>query len=455
MAKTKLQYNCQECGSISSKWAGQCQDCGAWNSLTEMVMARAGVATKSDSRSGYTGALSEVKVLNEVVTENFDRLQTSMPELDRVLGGGLVMGSVVLIGGDPGIGKSTLLLQALAETSEQQKVLYVTGEESLQQVSMRAKRFGLNNTKMPLLLETEVDKIIAVANKIQPKIMVIDSIQTIYTDALPGAPGVVSQVRESAQRLVQYSKQSGTALFLVGHVNKEGAIAGPRVLEHMVDTVLYFEGQTDNRYRLLRACKNRFGAVNELGIFAMTDKGLKGVTNPSAIFLSKSIESGSGSCVMATWEGTRPMLIEVQALVDESQLDKPRRVTVGYDSNRLAMLLAVLNRHCGLFMHQQDVFLNMVGGVRIHETAADLSVLMSVISSYKNVKIDKKIIILGEVGLGGEIRPVQAGLERINEAQKHGFTTAIIPQANAPKKEIVGMTVKAVTTLQQAVDYLF
>ncbi len=455
MAKTKIQYNCQDCGSISLKWAGQCQDCGAWNSMSEMVMIRSSSGLKTSSRSGYAGALSEVKALNEVDTENFDRLKTSMPELDRVLGGGLVVGSVVLIGGDPGIGKSTLLLQALAETANQQKVLYVTGEESLQQVSMRAKRFGLHHTDMPLLLETEVDKIIAVANKIQPKIMVIDSIQTIYTDALPGAPGVVSQVRESAQRLVQFSKQSGTALFLVGHVNKEGAIAGPRVLEHMVDTVLYFEGQTDNRFRLLRACKNRFGAVNELGIFAMTDKGLKGVNNPSAIFLSKSVETGAGTSVMATWEGTRPMLIEVQALVDESQLDKPRRVTVGYDSNRLAMLLAVLNRHCGLFMHQQDVFLNMVGGVRIHETAADLSVLMSVISSFKNIKIDKKTIILGEVGLGGEIRPVQAGLERIKEAQKHGFTTAIVPQANAPKEEISGIKIKAVTTLQQAVDFLF
>lgn len=453
MAKTKTQYNCQACGSISPKWSGQCQDCGEWNSLTEVVLSQR--PSKASTRNGYVGKLSEVKTLNEVEIEQFDRLKTPLNELDRVLGGGLVVGSVVLIGGDPGIGKSTLLLQALATMAEHHRVLYVTGEESMQQVSLRAKRFGLNNTQMPLLCETEVDQIILTANQLRPKIMVVDSIQTIYTESLPGAPGCVSQVRESAGRLVQYSKQSGTALFLVGHVNKEGAIAGPRVLEHMVDTVLYFEGQTDNRYRLLRACKNRFGAVNELGIFAMTDTGLKGVSNPSAIFLSKNVESGAGSCVMVTWEGTRPMLIEVQALVDESKLSNPRRVTVGYDSNRLSMLLAVLNRHCGLFMHDQDVFLNMVGGVKINETAADLSVLMSVISSFKDIKLDKKTIIFGEVGLGGEIRPVQAGQERIKEAQKHGFQKAIVPKANCNQLSVSQMEVQGVSTLEEAVDLLF
>ncbi|MCS5709354.1 DNA repair protein RadA [Candidatus Berkiella cookevillensis] len=452
MARNKIQYHCQDCGSIASKWSGQCSDCGAWNTLTEMVMVSSHSAQKT---GGYAGQISQIRNLNEVATTDFPRILTQMPELDRVLGGGLVVGSVVLIGGDPGIGKSTLLLQSVATVSETQKVLYVTGEESLEQVSLRAQRLGVGSLPMPLLSETEVDKIIVTATHIKPKIMVIDSIQTVYTESLPGAPGVVSQVRESAQRLVQFSKQSGTALFLVGHVNKEGAIAGPRVLEHMVDTVLYFEGQSDNRYRLLRACKNRFGAVNELGIFAMSDKGLKGVINPSAIFLSKGIESGSGTGVMVTWEGTRPMLIEVQALVDESKLANPRRVTVGYDPNRLAMLLAVLNRHCGFFMHQQDVFLNMVGGVKIMETAADLSVLMAVISSYQNKKIDSKTIIFGEVGLGGEIRPVQAGIERIKEAQKHGFERALVPLANHPKKEVSGIEVKAVSTLKEAVDYLF
>lgn len=450
MARNKLQYHCTSCGSLAAKWSGQCADCGDWNSLTEVAMV-----SGKKSTVGYAGQASEIKKLNEITTEEFDRTHTQLPELDRVLGGGLVRGSVVLIGGDPGIGKSTLLLQCIANIAKSQKVLYVTGEESLQQVSLRAQRLGVGDLPMPLLAETEVDKITLTANQIKPDIMVIDSIQTIFTDHLPGAPGTVSQVRESAQRLVQFAKQSGVALFLVGHVNKEGAIAGPRVLEHMVDTVLYFEGQADNRYRLLRACKNRFGAVNELGIFAMTEQGLKGVSNPSAIFLSKGIEMGSGSVVTVTWEGTRPMLIEVQALVDESKLANPRRVTVGYEANRLAMLLAVLNRHCGLFMHDQDVFLNMVGGVKINETAADLSVLMAVISSFQNKKIDNKTLIFGEVGLGGEIRPVQAGIERIKEAQKHGFERALVPTANDPKGRVPGIDVKAVANLKDAVEWLF
>lgn len=450
MTKTKIQYHCQGCGSVAPKWSGQCGDCGAWNSLTEVVLSRS-----KPRMGGYSGSTSDIKLLNEVISESFDRLSTQHSELDRVLGGGLVEGSVVLIAGDPGIGKSTLLLQAISKIAEQEPVLYVTGEESLQQVSLRAKRLGYADLAIPLLSETEVDKIVMAASQVKPKVMIVDSIQTIYSENLPGAPGVVSQVRESAQRLVQFSKQSGTALFLVGHVNKEGSIAGPRVLEHMVDTVLYFEGQSDNRYRLLRACKNRFGAVNELGIFAMSDKGLKGVSNPSAIFLSKGVEVGSGTVVMVTWEGTRPMLIEVQALVDESHLDNPRRVSVGYDPQRLSMLLAVLNRHCGVYMHQQDVFLNMVGGVKIQETAADLSILMAVVSSFKNKKIDNKTIIFGEVGLSGEIRPVQAGIERIKEAQKHGFERAIIPIGNDPKKAIPGIEVKPVATLQQAVEALF
>lgn len=383
------------------------------------------------------------------------RLGTGLSELDRVLGGGLVAGSVTLIGGDPGIGKSTVLLQTLAYLSQSKSTLYVTGEESLQQVKLRAHRLDLPAEGLRLLAETHVERILAIASTEKPQIMVIDSIQTLYTEILQAAPGSVSQVRESAAQLVRFAKQTGTALFLVGHVTKEGAIAGPRVLEHMVDTVLYFEGQSDSRFRVIRAVKNRFGAVNELGIFAMTDRGLKEVQNPSAIFLSRSAKPTAGSIVMVTWEGSRPMLVEVQALVDESHLANPRRVTLGLDHNRLALALAVLHRHGGIITYNQDVFVNVVGGVRVNETAADLAVLLAVLSSLKDRPLPNDLVVFGEVGLAGEIRPVQSGQERLKEAAKHGFKKAIVPQGNAPKGTMEGMEVLPVSRLSEALQHSF
>jgi len=452
MAKVKTQYSCSGCGSSSPKWLGQCTDCGAWNSMTEMVMTKA--APLTGRWQGYAGENeSAIISLPQISTTQASRISTGLEELDRVLGGGLVMGSVILIGGDPGIGKSTLLLQALAHLPDPSKALYVTGEESLQQVSMRAKRLGVGQMPLNLLAETQVETIIALATQQRPHVIVIDSIQTIFTQIIQSAPGSVSQVRESAALLVRFAKQSGISLYLVGHVNKDGAIAGPRVLEHMVDTVLYFEGEKESRFRIVRAIKNRFGAVNELGIFAMTDKGLREVNNPSAIFLSRTAKPSSGTIVLVSWEGTRPLLLEIQALVDDSH-GVPRRVTVGYDHNRLALLLAVLHRHSGITMHQMDVFLNVVGGVKITETGADLAIVVAVLTSFRDKILDKGTVVFGEIGLSGELRPVPGGQERIIEAAKHGFKRAIVPKGNAPRQNPEGMEVFAVETLKEALTHL-
>ncbi len=454
MAKAKRMYGCTECGATFPKWAGQCGECGAWNTLTETMIESGGAAAPS-GRGGWAGQQAQIKTLAEVSIEEVPRFSTVSGELDRVLGGGLVDGSVVLIGGDPGIGKSTILLQTLCNIAQRLPALYVTGEESQQQVAMRARRLELPQDKLKVMTETCIESIIDVARREQPKVMVIDSIQTIFTEQLQSAPGGVAQVRESAALLVRFAKQSGTAIFLVGHVTKEGALAGPRVLEHMVDTVLYFEGESDGRLRLLRAVKNRFGAVNELGVFGMTDKGLKEVTNPSAIFLTRAQEAVPGSVVMATWEGTRPMLVEVQALVDTSHMANPKRVTLGLDQNRLAMLLAVLHRHGGIPTYDQDVFLNVVGGVKVLETASDLALMAAVISSLRNKPLPHDLLVFGEIGLSGEIRPVPSGQERLKEAAKHGFKRAIVPKGNAPKEAPAGLQIIAVPRLEQALDALF
>lgn len=452
MAKVKRLYGCTECGATFPKWSGQCPECNAWNTLIETIMDNSPMVSHNQSWTGQSGQL---KTLAEVTSEEAPRFTTHSKELDRVLGGGLVEGSVVLIGGDPGIGKSTILLQTLCNMANQCRALYVTGEESQQQVAMRARRLSLPEDKLKVMTETCIEAIIATAKQEQPKVMVIDSIQTIYTEQLQSAPGGVAQVRESTALLTRFAKQHNTAIFLVGHVTKEGALAGPRVLEHMVDTVLYFEGEADGRLRLLRAVKNRFGAINELGVFAMTDKGLREISNPSAIFLSRTQEEVPGSVVMATWEGSRPMLVEVQALVDTSHLGNPRRVTLGLDQNRLAMLLAVLHRHGGVPTYDQDVFINVVGGVKVLETAADLALLATVISSLRNKPLAHDLLVFGEVGLSGEIRPVPSGQERLKEAAKHGFKKAIIPRANAPKLPLDGLTTIAVTRLEQALEALF
>ena len=450
----KRMYGCTECGAVFPKWAGQCAECGQWNTLVETVV-EGSTPTTAAGRGGWAGQQANVKTLAEVSVEETPRFSTASGELDRVLGGGLVDGSVVLIGGDPGIGKSTILLQTLCSLAERMPALYVTGEESQQQVAMRARRLGLPEDKMRVMTETCIESIINTARSEKPRVMVIDSIQTIFTEQLQSAPGGVAQVRESAALLVRFAKQSGTAIFLVGHVTKEGALAGPRVLEHMVDTVLYFEGESDGRLRLLRAVKNRFGAVNELGVFAMTDRGLKEVSNPSAIFLTHARESVPGSVVMATWEGSRPMLVEVQALVDTSHMGNPRRVTLGLDPNRLAMLLAVLHRHGSIPTYDQDVFLNVVGGVKVLETASDLALMAAVISSLRNRPLAHDLLVFGEIGLSGEIRPVPSGQERLKEAAKHGFKRAIIPAANAPREKFGELEVVAVTRLDQALDALF
>jgi DNA repair protein RadA/Sms len=443
MAKAKTAYVCTECGDSSSKWQGQCGECGAWNTMSEFVIepasASKGGGAAPAARQGTWAGRPEaagVVALKDVSQDAEVRVSTTIGELDRVLGGGLVEGSVVLVGGDPGIGKSTLLLQALALMSANVPALYVTGEESLAQVAGRAQRLGLPLDNLHALAETCVEKILgqAASARPSPKLLVADSIQTLWSELLTAAPGSVSQVRESAARLVRYAKETGTSVFLVGHVTKEGGIAGPRVLEHMVDAVLYFEGESGSRFRVLRAFKNRFGAVNELGVFAMGDKGLREVPNPSAIFLSGSSTPQPGSAVMVTREGTRPLMVEVQALVDKSPLANPRRVALGLEQNRLAMLLAVLHRHGGVGVYDQDVFVNVVGGIRVQETAADLPVLLAVLSSLRDKPLSEKTVVFGEVGLSGEIRPVPNGEERLKEAATHGFRRAIVPKANAPKK---------------------
>ncbi len=449
MAKAKSIYTCTECGGQSLKWQGQCPHCNAWNTLLETISE----ATSSGVGNRYSALAADGKLqtLAEVEALEVPRAPTGVAELDRVLGGGLVEGAVVLIGGDPGIGKSTLLLQALAHMSTSQKVLYVSGEESPQQIALRAKRLALNASAVGLLAEINLEKIISLLKREQPKVAVIDSIQTVYSEALQSAPGSVAQVRECAAQLTRYAKQAGTSMIFVGHVTKEGALAGPRVLEHMVDTVLYFEGETSSSFRLVRAFKNRFGAVNELGVFAMTEKGLREVSNPSALFLSHHVQEVPGSCVMVTQEGTRPLLVEIQALVDEAHAPNPRRLSVGLEQNRLAMLLAVLHRHAGIACFDQDVFVNAVGGVRITEPAADLAVLLAIVSSLKNKPLPEKMVVFGEIGLAGEVRPVQRGQERLKEAAKLGFTRAVIPKANKPKQTIAGMEIVAVGRLEEAV----
>jgi DNA repair protein RadA/Sms len=448
MAKAKSVYACTECGGQVLKWQGQCPHCQAWNTLVEAI---AEPASAGGNRFGLVAEAGKLQRLSEVEAREEARMPTGIEEFDRVLGGGLVPGGVVLLGGDPGIGKSTLLLQSLAGIGRARKVLYVTGEESSEQVALRARRLGLDVAGVHVLPEINLEKIQSALAAEKPEVAVLDSIQTLYSGQLQSAPGSVAQVRECAAQLTRLAKSGGAAMVLIGHVTKEGALAGPRVLEHMVDTVLYFEGDTHSSFRLIRAFKNRYGAVNELGVFAMTDKGLKGVSNPSALFLSQHGSDVAGSCVMVTQEGTRPMLVEIQALVDEAHAPNPRRLSVGLEQNRLALLLAVLHRHAGIACFDQDVFVNAVGGVRITEPAADLAVLMAVVSSLKDKPLPAKLVVFGEVGLAGEVRPVQRGQERLREAAKLGFTHALIPHANRPKQAVPGMEVMAVRRVEEAV----
>tara|TARA_B100000959_G_scaffold274293_1_gene326003 strand:- start:3844 stop:5211 length:1368 start_codon:yes stop_codon:yes gene_type:complete len=453
VAKRSTVFSCTECGAQFPKWAGQCSDCGKWNTLEEEILQRAG-SGKGDRYSGLNSS-ETVTSLDSVVVDEMVRRNTGISEFDRVLGGGLVAGSVILIGGDPGIGKSTLLLQALAKLATTDKVLYVTGEESTQQVALRAKRLGVSDSKVRLLAATNIDLILQTVIKEQPDVVVADSVQTLFSDALQSAPGSVAQVRESSAHLVRYAKQTATTVILVGHVTKEGHLAGPRVLEHMVDAVLYFEGDRSSSFRLVRAIKNRFGAVNELGVFAMVEEGLREVTNPSAMFVRRESAAAAGSVILATQEGTRPLLVEVQALVDASPLANPRRLCVGLEQNRMAMLLAVLHRHGGFSLYDQDVFVNVVGGVRVVEPAADLALLAAVVSSLRDKRVAHGTVIFGEVGLSGEIRPVQRGQERLKEASKLGFTRAIIPKGNQPKEKIDGLEVLALPRVDQVLQQLF
>lgn len=459
MAKAKTQYVCSECGGTSLKWQGQCPHCNAWNTLAE---ARVEATTAAgEHRYAALASTAPVQSLGDVQAREAPRTSSGIEEFDRVLGGGLVEGGVVLLGGDPGIGKSTLLLQSLAALSSREpplSVLYVTGEESAAQVALRARRLGVDAARVRLLSEISLERVIATIRDERPALVVIDSIQTMYTGELTSAPGAVAQVRECAAHLTRLAKQLGFMLVMIGHVTKDGSLAGPRVLEHMVDTVLYFEGDTHSSFRLVRAIKNRFGAVNELGVFAMTDRGLKGVSNPSALFLSQHGRDGQGghgsevpgSCVMVTQEGTRPLLVEIQALVDTAHVPNPRRLSVGLDPQRLAMLLAVLHRHAGVAAFDQDVFVNAVGGVRITEPAADLAVLLAIVSSMRDRAVPRGLVAFGEVGLAGEIRPAPRGQERLREAAKLGFSVAIIPRANAPKQKIEGLEIVAVDRLVDA-----
>ncbi len=453
MAKTKTAWVCSDCGAESGKWQGQCGECGAWNTLTEFRVPAATAAARRDR--GYAGATgSGVQRLADIASTETPRIGTGMAEFDRVLGGGLVAGSAVLIGGQPGAGKSTLLLQTLCALAARVPALYVTGEESLDQVAMRARRLQLPEDALQLLAETQVELIIAEAARLQPRILVVDSIQVVHSDALSAAPGSVSQVRECAAELTRFAKRTGTILILVGHVTKDGSLAGPKVLEHMIDCSLLLEGSSDSRLRTLRSHKNRFGAVNELGVFAMTEQGLREVRNPSAIFLSRAAEPAPGSVVMVVWEGTRPLLVEIQALVDDSGLGHPRRLAVGLEQNRLGMLLAVLHRHGGLQVGDQDVFVNVVGGVKVLETSADLALLLAIVSSFRDQTLPQELVVFGEVGLAGEIRPVPSGQERLVEAAKHGFRRAIVPRANVPRQPPPGMEVVGVTRLAEALEAL-
>jgi DNA repair protein RadA/Sms len=451
MAKAKTNFTCTECGGISNKWAGQCLSCGAWNTMVETVVESGGSNRFSNQHQGLAQT-APVQSLADIEAVDVPRFGTGIEEFDRVLGGGLVAGGVVLIGGDPGIGKSTLLLQALANLSRIKKVLYVSGEESGAQIALRARRLAVDARELKLQAEIQLEKILGTLAEHKPDVAVIDSIQTIYSDALSSAPGSVAQVRECAAQLTRVAKQTGITIIMVGHVTKEGSLAGPRVLEHIVDTVLYFEGDTHSSFRLVRAIKNRFGAVNELGVFAMTEKGLKGVSNPSALFLSQHDNPVPGSCVMVTQEGTRPLLVEIQALVDSSHVPNARRLSVGLEQNRLAMLLAVLHRHAGIAAFDQDVFINAVGGVKITEPAADLAVLLSIHSSMRSKPLPRGLVVFGEVGLAGEIRPAPRGQERLREAAKLGFSLALIPKSNAPKQKIEGLTVIGVERIDEALN---
>jgi DNA repair protein RadA/Sms len=449
MAKNKNLFQCESCGVLLSKWAGQCPECREWNCVIETV----GESRPRGRFSGFSGQLSnEVKNLSAVGQSNVNRMTTGVAELDRVLGGGIVPGSVILLGGDPGIGKSTLLIQLVAALADRFPSLYITGEESLEQLGMRARRLELSLDGIRCLTETSVEQILGHAESEKPRLMIVDSIQTVYTDALASAPGSVAQIRESAAALVRWAKAQHCCVVLVGHVTKEGALAGPRVLEHMVDAVLYFESDAGSRFRVIRAVKNRFGAVNELGMFAMTGKGLKEVKNPSAIFLSGNDQPVSGSAVTVVREGTRPILLEVQALVDPSHLNNPRRVALGLEHNRLAMMLAVLHRHGGVVLADHDVFINVVGGMRISETAADLPMLLALYSSFRDRPLQSKMICFGEIGLSGEVRPVPDGEQRLREAASHGFTAAIVPAANAPRKPPEGLSIVAVRSIADVLE---
>jgi DNA repair protein RadA/Sms len=456
MSKSKSAFVCNDCGADYNKWAGQCTACGAWNTLAEVRLGSSKhLRTSAGRKDGFAGAAGgNVQTLDQIALREQPRINTGSAELDRVLGGGLVSGSAVLIGGNPGAGKSTLLLQLLCKLANEQSCLYVTGEESLQQVAMRARRLGLPTDKLQTLSETNIELLLGIAESLGPAVMVVDSIQVMHWPELASAPGSVAQVRECAALLTRFAKQTGTVLILVGHVTKDGSLAGPKVLEHMIDASIMLESTDDSRYRTLRSHKNRFGAVNELGVFAMTEQGLREVNNPSAIFLSRSDEVASGSVVMVVWEGTRPLLVEIQALVDTNAFGNPRRVAVGLDQNRLAMLLAVLHRHGGLMLGDQDVFVNVVGGVKVSETSADLASLLAMVSSFRNRPLPRDLVVFGEVGLSGEIRPVPSGQERIREAAKHGFRKAIVPAANAPRESLGDMQIIGVKNLSEALDAL-
>jgi DNA repair protein RadA/Sms len=454
MAKAKIAYVCSDCGGEFPRWQGQCSECGAWNTISEFR-----VAPKQSSAAakyvGYAGQVeNKVQTLSNIDLQALPRFSSGYKELDRVLGGGIVPGSAILIGGSPGAGKSTLLLQTMCYLAQHMTTLYVTGEESLQQVAMRAHRLGLPSDKLNVLAETNVETICTHAVNLKPAIIVVDSIQVMHVLDVQSAPGSVSQVREGAAYLTRFAKQNNVAVVLVGHVTKDGSLAGPKVLEHCIDASVMLDGDEDGRYRTLRGTKNRFGAVNELGVFAMTDKGLKEVTNPSAIFLNRAEGDSSGSSVTVLWEGTRPLLVEIQALVDASQMGNPRRIAVGLDQNRLAMLLALLHRHGGLMLGDQDVFVNVVGGVKVSETSVDLALLLAMVSSFRDQPLDRELVVFGEVGLAGEIRPVPSGQERLREAAKHGFKKAIVPKANMPKDAIPGMKVIGIARLSEALEHL-